>query len=141
MYSTLEEKINDLWAGFIKDLKIDICRQKILIDTYAIDEGEKTSYKVEMAEVSSYLFYNNSALEHKDYDYEKWDTAEVTSFYYLGAKKDVFSIKSKIIDPPRDMTISYNLFMEIWSSELYVRANKLKINDDLFDLNTGKLII
>ena len=130
----LEEKINSLWATYITNFKIDILKHKIIIESYAIENNDqKVFFKIEFKDVSSYFFYNNTALEYKDYDFKKWDYAEIMSFNYMPGE-NLFNINSEKMPSNLSLKISYNILIEIWETELYIKAKKIRINNEEFEL-------
>lgn len=129
----LRYDLGKFWSGFITKLQYNILSHTLILDIYIYEEGIKTCHKIVIKEISSYLFYDEYSTRSKNYNWD--DEVELTSIEY--APQDIFfETISKDYPDAENVNIKgdFNIFIELWESALFIKANKLKINEEEFEL-------
>lgn len=122
----LQEKLNDLYGGVVTRFHYDIVGHCITLSVDVTTDNNLTTFEILLDEVSLFFFEDSGADLFSNF---QWDSIELTSVNYLPHQtmKIITSINV-------NETIDYNIFIELWSSNLFVKANKLKIDQNLFIL-------
>ena len=134
---SIEDKINLLWEGSVKNLSFNIPMHRLSFSVEKYIKNKKEIFHVEISEISFYIFYDKYAYTVKNFN---WEVTELSTFFYAPKKIVSPKILSQSYNEGKKFNINYNLSLELWEADILIQANKLKINDDLFDLNTGQLI-
>ncbi|MCP3660453.1 MAG: hypothetical protein GY830_09170 [Bacteroidetes bacterium] len=127
----IEDKINLLWEGIIKNFSFNAPMHKLNFNIRKIHEGKKEDFLVTISEISFYLFYDHNASRDKNYE---WENTELSTFFYASNKIKSHKNISDSYNEGKSFDIDYNLSLELWEADLLIKANKIKINDEEFYL-------
>ena len=137
---TLKNKLAEFCCGWMSNLKFWVNKHKI---TFEVDVCHGEYWKVEISEVYTYLFHD-TALADSEADLEPedfiWENSKIELNGFLFEHKGVvFQTKSKA-SHCASLQGNFNICLELWNAPLLIKANKLHINDEIFDLHTGNQI-
>ena len=122
--SQLIEILNMLFGAQVEGYQFDLLNHRISFKIKLIYFGNITNYKLDFVNVSSWVFLDKNSKEYGNYD---WEKIEITTAYYSD-KNDLF-IK---FNDQEEKNI-FNFLFELWESELYILAEKVIINDTVFE--------
>lgn len=122
----LQEKLNYLYGGVVTSFHYDIVSHCITFSVEITNDTQFATFEILLDEVSLFFLEDSGADLFSNFN---WDSIELTSINYLPhhTMKIITSINI-------NETIDYNIFIELWSSNLFVKANKLYIDQNLFIL-------
>lgn len=122
----LQEKLNYLFGGVVTSFHYDIISHSIAFSVEITEGSNFTKFDILLDEVSLFFFEDPIAELFSNF---KWDRIELSSFDYSPNQT------MKIINSNNNnATIEYNIYIELWDSNLFVKANKLNIDQNLFIL-------
>ena len=142
MKSEIQCLLDELWSGVILNFSYELLSHRICFNVMVTENAETKLYRIVIDEIYSIIFHDGYAeekarkgkLDDDKTDYI-WDMMEVSSFYY----SPILDFEYQICFPSDDGDIVkrkgyFNLLLEIWGTEVYMIAKRLKINDQEFKL-------
>lgn len=131
----LKVRLDDLWANIIEEMNIDVFNHSITFTTKAIDNGTITNNQLTFEEVSSFYFVEGIGDERLNLlEPEEDSYLELTSIHYHPKGVGLISVKSETEEWVKQYVSNSNFSIEIWSSMLFVEANRIVINGKTFDV-------
>ena len=129
----IQDRLNELWAGYIEEFNYDMFSHTITLELYMYDEVISQATIV-FQDVYSHLFHDPDSSKDKKTPYLS-ERIELTSIEYVPNAMD-FKTISKYAPNATNLNLKgdFNIFIELWNASLYLKANKLKINDEVFEL-------
>lgn len=128
----INKLLEPLWGTIIEEFGINMKEHYIKLVIKSCENNIVTSFIVIFKDVTAYSWVNSSFEQGKDRsDIEQWTFMDLTSITYTpNAKLNVEGslLNKKIFAKP-------NFLLEIWNTVLLIEANKLIINDNVYDLN------
>ncbi|WP_139905467.1 YxiG family protein [Clostridium thermarum] len=128
----INKLLESLWGTIIEEFDINMKEHYIKLVIKSCENNIETSFIVIFKDVTAYSWVNSSFEQGKDRsDIEQWTFMDLTSITYNpNAKLNVEGslLNKKIFAKP-------NFLLEIWNTMLLIEANKLIINDNVYDLN------
>jgi hypothetical protein len=122
----LQDRLNYLLGGVVTNFHYDIIGHNISFSVEISEGSNHTKNDILLEEVSLFFFEDPKAQLFSNF---KWDKIELSSFDYSLPQ----AIKVLNSDN-HSITIESNVYIELWDSNLFVKANKLKIDQNLFIL-------
>ena len=133
MKTKVQLALDELWAGIITHFYYDLLNHRLTFGVMVTKNVEVTTYKVSIDEIVSIIFDDPSSEEYANYD---WEIMEVSAFHYSLDSKFAYRICFPASDNGQEVerTGSFNLLLEMFSAEIYIRAKRLQINEKTFQL-------
>jgi len=120
----IQDKLNSYWGSIINSIDIDFRNHEIKIKATLLYSGNETKLDILFSEVSGHYF---------DYFAYKDDTNEITTWNEIIELAEIHylpELDNKQIYKLLSNTINFNFLIEIYASRLFIKANKLLINNE-----------
>ena len=126
----IEDRINHLWAGTVTNFNFDVAKHEVTFHVHILDNDKKEDFDVTISEISFYLSYDEYELKCQGDESasDEWAYTELSMFFYMPSGDASWP-------PNSPFDIDYNLELEFWCNQVLIKANKLKINDEEFQLS------
>jgi hypothetical protein len=134
----IQNLLNGLWYGKITNASFNLLLRHIDFSISVSDNALQKQHNLKFEGVSSYYFINNMKQSRFDiFPYEEGDYLELTSISYKD--KGIGNFRS--VSNEEWLRVWYsnaNFVIEIWSSILFIEANKVVIDDEVFEVKYPK---
>jgi hypothetical protein len=131
MSEEIDRILGKLWESTITSFQFDFSLHQLKLELVAIEGGKQSKYAVIFGGVSAFFFVNGQG--EKRFDLSDWNYAELSEIYHFDHKEiQVNTITTEKGFYPHSVTP--NIFIESWSSNLFIEAKSVSINDDYYDL-------
>lgn len=129
----LKSYLNQLWAGVIEEFEISPLNHTITLTIKSTEYGIEKKFNIVFGEVSAYFFVeNNGDKRFNLLSYDEEDYLELTSIEYYEDGVGKVMIESSTSRWTDQYFSSANFVLEIWSSVLFIEANTVGINGEIF---------
>ena len=125
----IEDRINHLWAGTVTNFNFDIAKHEVTFHVHILYDDKKEDFDVTISEISFYLSYDEYELKCQGDESTSDESSytELSMFFYAPIVNSGWA-------PNGPFDIDYNLELEFWSTQVLITANRLKINNEAFQL-------
>ncbi|WP_336783428.1 hypothetical protein [Paenibacillus illinoisensis] len=125
----LRSQLNQLWSGVIKNINFDFLNGALSLKITVIENEMASNFDIIFQEVSAHYFIrNNGESRLTTFQVEQGDYLELTSIDYFSNGIGEITISSNGNEWVNQYFSSANFVLEIWSSVLFIEAQKMIIN-------------
>ena len=131
--------LEEAWYGYIYHFCFNPQEHKLTFDVRVFHTTYIEFFEVEISEITTYLYndgFNGRKPEEQESPYS-WETMELTSLDY---EPDLWSVQAYFKRNPGVKKLSFeqkfNIGIETWSAFMFLKANKIRINDQEFTLES-----
>lgn len=134
----IQELLNKLWGGTMLNYHYDLLTHRMHFSVMVTlnTDGAYSLYQVIIDEIYSIIFHDNDLAAgartgtSNDGTGYVWDMMQLTSFHYSPDVAYKYQIASTSEDEVKVIRNgACNLLLEIWNTEVYMIARRIKIND------------
>lgn len=131
MSKKIDEILGKLWESTIISFQFDFSLHQLKLELFAVVSGKQSTYTVIFSGITAFFFVNDKG--ERRFDISPWNYAELSEIYHIDhSEVQIHAITTEKGFYPH--SVNPNIFIESWSSNLFLEAKSVSINGDSYDL-------
>ncbi len=122
----IENALGNLWASFVENIAIDVCRSRITIDLAFYYTGKQPEkHQIVFEEVSAFFFVDE--VTRRRSNVVPWENAELSEAHFFYPARDHI-VHRNDKKGTHNYSSEPNFYLELWSAPFLIEAKCVNID-------------